>query len=68
MKPLHWRGVTLVAVVSAAALVVSTAMIAALVKDPVWIAVAIQRGDTAALAQAILDALAAAARAILRWL
>jgi len=30
--------------------------------------VAIQRGNTAALAAALLDALATAARALLRWL
>jgi hypothetical protein len=68
MKIHHWRGVTALAVLSAVALLASSALIAALVTDPVWVAVAIQRGDTAELAHAFLDALGAAARAILRWL
>jgi hypothetical protein len=64
----HWHGVTVLAVISAVALVVSGALITALVNDPVLVAVAIKRGDAAELAHALLDVLAAAARAILRWL
>ena len=68
MKPHHWRGVTVLAVLSAVALVVSGALITALLNDPVLIAVTVQRGDVAELAHALLDVLGAAARAIMRWL
>lgn len=68
MKPHHWHGVTVLAVVSALALVVSGALITALLNDPVLVVVAVQRGDVAELAHALLDVLGAAARAILRWL
>jgi mannose/fructose/N-acetylgalactosamine-specific phosphotransferase system component IID len=64
----RWHGVSALATVSAVALVLAVALISALVADPVSITVAIQRGDTAALAQALLDVLGAAARAILRLL
>jgi hypothetical protein len=64
----HWHGVSVLAFVSAVALVLAVALISALVADPVSVAVAVQRGDTAALAHALLDVLGAAARAILRWL
>ena len=64
----RWHGVSVLACVSAAALVLAVALISALVADPVSVTVAIQRGDTAELAHALLDILGAAARAILRWL
>jgi len=38
MTPHQWRGVTILAVVSATALVLSTAIIVLLLKDPVWVA------------------------------
>jgi hypothetical protein len=68
MKRLHVHGVTVLVVLSAAALVVSTALIAALVRDPIGVSLAFQRGDTAELAHALLDILGAAARALIRWL
>jgi hypothetical protein len=64
----RWHGISVLAAVSAAALVLAVALIAALLADPVSVTVAIQRGDTAALATALLDMLGAAARALLRWL
>ena len=68
MKITRWHGVSVLASLSAAALVLAVALISALVADPVSVTVAIQRGDTAALAHALLDSLGAAARAILRLL
>ena len=64
----RWHGVSILACVSAVALLLAVALISALVADPVSVTVAIQRGDTAELAHALLTILAAAARAILRWL
>ena len=68
MKRHHWHGLTVLAAMSAAALVVSGALIAALVNDPVLVVVAFQRGDVAELARALLDVLGAAARAVIGWL
>ena len=64
----RWHGVSVLAFISTVAFVLAAALIAALVLDPVSVVVAIQRGNTAALAAALLDALADAARALLRWL
>jgi hypothetical protein len=68
MRINHWHGVSVLASAGAAALVLAVALIAALLADPVTLTVAIQRGDTAALAHALIDMLSAAARAFLRWL
>ena len=68
MRVNRWHGVSALAFISTVAVVLATALIAALVSDPVSVVVAIQRGNTAALAAVLLDALATAARALLRWL
>ena len=68
MRINRWHGVSVMATLSAAALVLAAALIAALVANPVSVAMAIHRGDSAALAHALLDVLGAAARAFFRWL
>ena len=68
MRINRWHGVSVMATLSAAALVLAAVLIAALMADPVSVAVAVSRGDSAALAHALLDVLGAAARAFLRWL